>query len=76
MTGRETIDICPGWEPGEFATSPLEGNQIKSLLASPLTIVFGGNGAGKSAVFDAALFVLGQVAGCPTSIICHFSSNR
>lgn len=36
-----------------------EGNKVKA--PSPLTIILGGNGAGKSAVFDAVLFVLGQV---------------
>lgn len=58
---RESIDICPGWglqgTTDETSTSESE----RGLPPSPLTVIFGGNGAGKSAIFDAVLFVLGQV---------------
>lgn len=64
MVDRECIDMCPGWGPRDLARdSALDGGGVRSMVPSPLTIVFGGNGAGKSAVFDAVLFVLGQVNG-------------
>ncbi|CAM9320053.1 unnamed protein product, partial [Discosporangium mesarthrocarpum] len=50
---REKIDLCPGWD---------HGGSDKGTDAPPFTCVFGGNGAGKSAVVDAVLFVLGQSA--------------
>eukprot|EP00752_Nemacystus_decipiens_P016359 g14628.t2 len=49
----ENIDLCPGWK-------PLPASSMGSPAPSPLTIVFGGNGAGKSSVFEAVFFVLGQ----------------
>lgn len=58
---RERVDICPGWEPGNSPNQFTERSEAGSSASSPLTIVFGGNGAGKSAVFDAILYVLGQV---------------
>lgn len=51
--GRERIDLCPEWDS--------QDTDETAAPAAPFTVVFGGNGAGKSAVFDAALFVLGQV---------------
>lgn len=59
LLSRQNIDICSGWQPrdGRVVTSSASGPPAPS----PLTIVFGGNGAGKSAIFDAVFFVLGQV---------------
>ncbi|CAM9130156.1 unnamed protein product, partial [Ectocarpus sp. 12 AP-2014] len=54
----EVIDVCPGWQPTPY-------NEEGSLAPSPLTVVFGGNGAGKSALFDGVFFVLsGQSSKC------------
>lgn len=58
MAGRETIDFFAG-EPRERRRA--QDDEEKAVPAAPFTVVFGGNGAGKSAVFDAILFVLGQV---------------
>ncbi|CAM9206635.1 unnamed protein product, partial [Hapterophycus canaliculatus] len=56
----QSIDICSGWQPRDGrAVGP---GRLGPPAPSPLTIVFGGNGAGKSAIFDAVFFVLGQSA--------------
>ena len=62
MVDRECIDICPGWMPLVTPGQLIPSKEKRQLAPSPLTILLGGNGAGKSAVFDAVLFVLGQVS--------------
>lgn len=57
-TGRETLDFA-GWQRREPHRA--QDNEENDVTAAPFTVVFGGNGVGKSAVFDAILFVLGQV---------------
>lgn len=59
---RESIDICPGWGLQDTADeTSMPESERGPAAPSPLTVIFGGNGAGKSAIFDAVLFVLGQV---------------
>lgn len=53
--------MCPGWRSIDVPGHPMPWNGVVAPAPSPLTIVFGGNGAGKSSVFDAVFFVLGQV---------------
>ncbi|CAM9477216.1 unnamed protein product, partial [Pylaiella littoralis] len=56
----QSIDMCPGWRSIDVPGHPMPWNGVVAPAPSPLTIVFGGNGAGKSSVFDAVFFVLGQ----------------
>ncbi|CAM9141448.1 unnamed protein product [Scytosiphon promiscuus] len=57
---RQSIDICAGWQPRNERAWASGGSGPPA--PSPLSIIFGGNGAGKSAIFDAVFFVLGQSA--------------
>lgn len=61
--------MCPGWQPRPY-------NEEGSLAPSPLTVVFGGNGAGKSALFDGVFFVVsGQVCNCAAFVPCEGLSS-
>ena len=76
MGRRDRIDVCPGWRPTGSPGRAVLSSGVASPAPSPLTVVFGGNGAGKSAVFDAVCFVLGQVCAVQERIDGTLAKQR